>query len=62
MVVARDQLRRRGDLRLTVDEDVDLRERREGEDVRQRRALRAETVEGEQGERRAAESAASPDR
>ena len=39
VVTAGNELRRLTGLRLAVDEDVDLRERREGEDVRQRRPV-----------------------
>ncbi len=57
VIVAGDELRRCVDLRRAVDEDVDLRERGERKDVRQRRMLGTQALENEERERRARESA-----
>ena len=57
MVVARHELRRPVDFRLAVDRDVDLRERREGKNIREGRGLGAQAFEDEEGERRAGKPA-----
>ena len=62
VVVAGHQLRRRRDLRLTVDEHVRLRDRREGEDLRQRRTVWRGSVPGSAARTTCSSFVPSPDR